>query len=176
MHLVADDTHPCVTIVEHDGASITVDQAREVVRRSVLAPPEGNLQVFVLDEFHLVRDAAPILLKSIEEPPPTTLFVVLAEDVPEELVTIASRCVNVALSAVPRAAVVDRLVAEGAEPAVAEAAAVACGGSLRRARLLVGDPDLVARRDAWRSVPDRLDGSGATAAYWPTGCSRPSRR
>lgn len=41
----------------------------------------------MLDEFHLVRDAAPILLKSME-PPPATVFVVLAEDVPEELVTI----------------------------------------------------------------------------------------
>ena len=161
-HLVADDNHPCVTIVERDGASITADQAREVVRRSAMAPPEGRLQVFVLDEFHLVRDAAPILLKSIEEPPPTTVFVVLAEDVPEELVTIASRCVNVALSAVPHAAIVESLLAEGAEPAVAGAAALACGGSLRRARLLVGDPDLVARRDAWHSVPGRLDGTGAT--------------
>jgi DNA polymerase-3 subunit delta' len=163
VHLVATGVHPCVSLVERDGPSISAEQARDVVRRAALAPPEGGLQVFVLDEFHLVRDAAPILLKSIEEPAPTTVFVVLAEDLPEEMVTVASRCVQLRTSAVPAAAIEQRLVQEGAGPEAAAEAALSAGGSLRRARLLVGDADLVARRRAWRDAPSRLDGTGSAA-------------
>jgi len=163
VRLVAAGAHPCIDVVERDGAAINVEQARDVVRRAALSPPEGDLQVFVLDEFHLVREAAPILLKSIEEPPASTVFIVLAEDVPDELATIASRCVRLRTSAVPSAALQERLVAEGAAPEVAALAATSSGGSLRRARLLVGDPELVARRDLWRAAPTRLDGSGSRA-------------
>lgn len=162
VHLVAAGVHPCVSVVERDGPSISAEQARDVVRRSALAPPEGHLQVFVLDEFHLVREAAPILLKSIEEPASTTVFVVLADDLPEEMVTVASRCVQLRTSAVPSAVIEQRLVDEGADVDGAAEAARSAGGSLRRARLLVGDPELVARRAAWREAPTRLDGTGST--------------
>ncbi len=40
----------------------------------------------------------------------------------------------------------------------------ASGGRLDRALLLVSDPGFVARQDQWRSVPTRLDGTGAAAA------------
>ncbi len=163
VHLADTGVHPCMSIVERDGPAISADQARDVVRRAALAPPEGDLQVFVLDEFHLVRDAAPILLKTIEEPPPTTIFVVLAEDVPEELVTIASRCVQLHASAVPASAIEERLVAEGVTSELAAEASRSAGGSLRRARLLSCDSELVARRSAWAEAPTRLDGSGSAA-------------
>src|SRR5207245_1587871 len=40
----------------------------------------------------------------------------------------------------------------------------AANGRLDRARLLASDPDLAARRRAWREIPGRLDGTGAAAA------------
>lgn len=163
VRLVDTGVHPSLAFIERDGASISADQARDVVRRASMAPGEGDLQVFVLDEFHLVRDAAPILLKSIEEPPDSSVFIVLAEDVPDELVTIASRCVQLRTTAVPADAITERLVAEGVDDSVAAEAARSAGGSLRRARLLAGDPALVERRSAWRGTPDRLDGTGHTA-------------
>jgi DNA polymerase-3 subunit delta' len=161
--LVASEAHPAMLVVERDGASISTDQADEVVRQASLAPPEGDLQVIVLVDFHLVGVAAPKLLKCIEEPPATTVFVVLAEEVSPELITIASRCVQVDLAAVPEQVLVDRLVAEGAAPDTACLAAAGAGGSLSRARLLIDDPAFAARRAAWYEVPGRLDGTGATA-------------
>ena len=128
--LVGAEAHPALTVVEREGASITKEQADEVVRQSSLAPPEGALQVIVLVDFHLVGVAAPKLLKSIEEPPPTTVFVVLAEEITPELVTIASRCVQVDLAAVPQQVLVDRLVADGVDPEAAGVAASGAGGSL----------------------------------------------
>ena len=62
-----------------------------------------------------------------------------------------------------RDAIVERLVAEGVDPERAAQAAIAAAGDLRRARLLATDDRLALRRQAWHDVPDRLDGTGATA-------------
>ena len=162
--LALAEAHPDLTVVERRGASIQAEQADEVIGAAARASVEGGGKVIVLDEFHLVTpQVGNKLLKSIEEPPAGTVFVVLADDVTPDLVTIASRCVRVDLGVVPVEALVDALVAEGV-PAdrAAEAAAVA-GGDLTRARLLATDERLALRRQAWHDVPDRLDGTGATA-------------
>ncbi len=161
--LAGAEAHPSLLVVEREGASIGREQADEVVRQSAMAPPEGTRQVIVLVDFHLVGVAAPKLLKSIEEPPASTVFVVLAEEVPPELVTIASRCVNVEFAAVPQEVLVGRLVADGVDPDAAQLAAAGSGGSLSRARLLARDPEVAARRDAWYRAAERLDGTGAVA-------------
>ena len=156
--------HPDVVITERTGPWITAEQAREIVDRASRAPVEGSRKVLVLDELHLVLRNAPILLKAIEEPAPGTIFLVLAEEVPPELVTIASRCVRIDLGPVPTEAIVARLESEGIAPDAALAAATAAAGDLSRARLLATDERLVLRREAWAAVPTQLDGTGATAA------------
>lgn len=157
-------THPDVTVVEREGAFITVDAAREVGRLAARSPVEGDRKVLVLQDFHLVREAGPALLKTIEEPPPSAVFVVLAEYVPPELVTIASRCVQVDFTPLSPATVIAELVAGGIGPDLAAELAAAAGGRLDRARLLAEDPSFEARRQAWLSVPGRLDGRGRAAA------------
>ena len=156
--------HPDLVVVERAGPSITVDQAREVRRLALRSPNEGARKVLVLVDFHLVREAASVLLKVLEEPPASTVFVILAEQLPPELVTIASRCVRVDFGALSAEQVAGALVAEGVDPAVAPDVAAASAGRLDRARLLANDPGFRARRDAWRAVPGRLDGTGATVA------------
>ncbi|HET6811331.1 MAG TPA: hypothetical protein VFH50_10000 [Acidimicrobiales bacterium] len=94
--------HPDVVVRERTGASITVGEAREVVRLSARSPSEAARKVLILTELHLVGPAAPALLKTIEEPAPGTVFVLTAETVSPEMVTIASRCVRVDLA--PRTA------------------------------------------------------------------------
>jgi DNA polymerase-3 subunit delta' len=158
-------THPDLRIVEREGASISAKQADDIVRAASLSPIEGDRKVLVLDEFHLMTAAvAPKLLKTIEEPPAGTIFVVIADDVPPELVTIASRCVRIEFGPVPVALVEATLEAEGAEASVARLAAAAAGGDLDRARLLVADSGLATRRQAWHDIPKRIDGAGATVA------------
>lgn len=159
--LALAENHPDLIVVERVGASISAAQADEVVVQANRAPVEGDRKVLVLDEFHLIDErVAPKLLKTIEEPPPSTVFVVLADDVPPSLITIESRCVRIELGPVPIDAVRDRLMAEGVPTATAEAAATAAGGDLRRARVLATDPQLESRRRAWHDAPGRLDGSG----------------
>jgi DNA polymerase III subunit delta' len=156
--------HPDVVSVEREGASIGIGQAREVIRSAYLSPVEGGRKVIILHDFHLVRDTGPALLKTLEEPPATTVFVVLAEYLPPELVTIASRCVTVDFAPLSAGQVVEALVATGVPEERARALAEASGGRLERARLLATDPRFEARRQAWWSIPSRLDGSGATNA------------
>jgi DNA polymerase-3 subunit delta' len=150
--------------VEREGAFISIDTAREVSRIAATSPVEGERKVVVLEDFHLVRDTGPALLKTIEEPPPATIFVILAEYIPPELVTIASRCVEVELTPLSHHQVASALESQGAERDTADRIARAAGGSLDRARLLVADEGFEARRRAWADVPARLDGTGATAA------------
>ncbi len=156
--------HPDVVVRERTGAYISVGDAREIGRLGSLSPVEGRRKVLVLVDFHLVEDAAPALLKAIEEPPATTVYVILAEHVPPGLVTIASRCAQVDFAPVPADRLTAALVAEGLDPHVAAEVASASGGRPDRARLLASDTGFAARRAAWRDAPGRLDGSGFAAA------------
>lgn len=156
--------HPDVIVHERTGAYITVGDAREIGRLASLSPVEGRRKVLLLVDFHLVEQAAPALLKTIEEPPATTVFVILAEHVPPELVTIASRCARIDFAPLSADVIAEALVAEGVGAELAAEVAAASGGRPERARLLASDPGFVARRAAWAGVPARLDGTGATAA------------
>jgi DNA polymerase-3 subunit delta' len=156
--------HPDVIDIEREGAAISIDTVREVTRLASTSPLEGERKVLVLHDFHLVKDAGPALLKTLEEPPSSTVFVILAEYVPSELVTIASRCVRIDFDPLTPAAVAGALEAAGVGRARAAELAVASEGRLDRAMLLATDEGFEARRAAWRAVPARLDGTGATAA------------
>lgn len=156
--------HPDLVLVEREGAAITVKQAAEVVRLASRTPRAAPYQVLVLVDFHLIGQAAPTLLKTIEEPPATTVIVVTADTVPADFVTIASRCARVDFRPLREAELVEALVAEGAERAVAEAVAQVAQGRLDRARVLLDDPGVSRRIALWRELPGRLDGTGATAA------------
>ncbi len=155
--------HPDVREVRRVGASISKEQIEDIVRTAALAPTEGSLKVLILDEFHLLSaDGAARLLKTLEEPPASTHFVVLADQVHPELVTIASRCVRIEFPPLADTAIAEALRRDGHDPDVAAAAAAAAAGNLDRARVLVSDAGLAARRAAFASVPARLDGTGLT--------------
>jgi DNA polymerase-3 subunit delta' len=161
---VLTGVHPDVVVVEAEGASIGIEAAREVTRLAARSPVEGDRKVLILADFHLVREAGPALLKTIEEPPASAVFVILADYLPPELVTIASRCVRVDFFPLSTEEVGNVLVRSGMGPARASELAAASGGRLDRARLLASDPDFERRRQVWLGVPARLDGSGATVA------------
>jgi DNA polymerase-3 subunit delta' len=156
--------HPDVLNYVPQGASMLRSDGEEIVRLAMRSPMEGSRKVLILGDMHRVSVVAPMLLKTIEEPPASTVFVVLADHVPPELVTIASRCVRIEVPSLPASVVRDVLLGEGHAPEVAETAAAAAMGSLDRARLLASDPGLVGRRQQWAMVPRRLDGSGAAVA------------
>jgi DNA polymerase-3 subunit delta' len=159
------EQHPDLIVTERVGATISVAQAADVITRASRSPIEGSRKVLLLDEFHLIhREAGPKLLKTIEEPPEGTFFIVLADEVTPELVTIASRSVRVDFAPLTAALIAARLVDEGVSPDRADEVASFAGGDLDRARLLATDDRLALRLAAWRDLPRRLNGSGSAAA------------
>lgn len=157
--------HPDLIVFEPEGARLSVDMDKgdlPVILQEVnRAPVEADRKLVVLGQFHTMEQFAGAFLKTIEEPPPRTIMVIVADEVPPDLVTVASRCVRIEFGPVPPDALVERLVAEGVPSETAVEAAEAAGGDLARARLLATDPELADRREAWRRVPERLAGTGA---------------
>lgn len=156
-------THPDLVTVERTGAALDVDDAREITARAHRRPLESARQILLVPDVHLASNAAPALLKTVEEPPPSTVFILLADDLPPGLATIVSRCLQVPFAAVVPRVVEEWLVGRGVAADVAVTVAAAAGGNLDRARLLAEDPGFDARRLQWRSVPGQLDGTGAAA-------------
>ncbi|MBI3257650.1 MAG: hypothetical protein HYZ59_07685 [Actinobacteria bacterium] len=156
--------HPDVSLFEPEGAFLLRSDAEEIIRVAARSPVEGDRKVLVLTDFHRVREVGPMLLKTIEEPPASTIFVIVADTVVPELVTIASRCVRVTFDPIPEDMLVSLLVGRGVVREKALAAAQAAAGDFTRASLLVGDEHLASRRSFWAQVPHRLDETGATVA------------
>ena len=155
--------HPDHVLVERTGAALDVDDARRLGALALRRPIEGSRQVLVVGDLHLALLSAPALLKTLEEPPPSTVFVLLADDVPPDLVTVASRCVEVPFPPVPTAAIEAWLIGRGVDPSRARLVAEGAGGDVERARLLAEDPAFSERLALWRSIPSRLDGHGAVS-------------
>jgi len=150
--------HPDVALVEPDGRSaITVEQARNTVAMASLAPVEGDRKVFILEEGGAMNDeAANALLKTLEEPTASTIFIVVAEsedDLPE---TVASRCRTVVFGRVPEEEIAAGLVAAGIPADRSEQASQISGGRPGLAISLATRADVAAFRNEWLAVPMRL--------------------
>ncbi|HEV2428015.1 MAG TPA: hypothetical protein VGS61_07335, partial [Acidimicrobiales bacterium] len=161
-------TDPDVTFLERAGVTWRVSEVREAERVGRRRPLGSGRQVVVIEDVDLATTgpspSAATLLKTIEEPPARTVFILTTEAPGPALATIASRCVAVALDPVSAADLAAGLVAEGVAPQRASEAAAAAHGSLSRARVLARDDSLTARLAAWRAVPDRLSGTPAVAS------------
>ncbi|OGK28726.1 DNA polymerase III, subunit gamma and tau [Candidatus Roizmanbacteria bacterium RIFCSPHIGHO2_02_FULL_40_9] len=85
-----------VDVVEMDAASNRrIDDIRELISKLAFTPIALRYKVYIIDEVHmLTKEAFNALLKSLEEPPKTTIFI-LATTEPDALPkTIISRCIN----------------------------------------------------------------------------------
>ena len=165
--LAARDEHPDMFVLSPAGNSLRrEEEVSQLIVEASRTPVEGTRKVLVVDRFHTATPAAAAaLLKPVEEPAASMVWVLLAEQVLPEHVTIASRCTRVDFGPVPDDQVVAVLAAEGlATGERAGFVAAAAAGNLHRARVLAADERVAARREAWWTVPDQLDGNGATVA------------
>jgi DNA polymerase-3 subunit delta' len=155
---------PDLHVIHRTGAMLSVPDVQRIVALAQRRPLQASRQVVIVTDVHLAARAAPALLKTLEEPPGATVFVLLADDVPPELATVASRCVQIPFPPVPRAVMVHWLEGRGVGADVAAVVADSSGGNPERARVMVEDPEVAARAALWSSVPDRLNATGVVAA------------
>lgn len=83
-----------IDVIEMDAASNrSVDDVRELRERVAYAPAGGHWKVYILDEAHmLTKEAWNAFLKTLEEPPPSTVFVLATTEAHKVMPTIADRC------------------------------------------------------------------------------------
>ena len=128
-----------IDVMEIDGASNnSVNDIRDLRERVKYAPSGGRYKVYIIDESHMLSDAAfNALLKTLEEPPPHVVFV-LATTAPKKIPsTVLSRCQHLPFRRIPGQEIKERLkkisLAENiniSSPAL-EMIARAADGSLR---------------------------------------------
>ena len=158
--------HPDVIEVEPAGTFVVVDQVEEMMKEAFTSPFEAERKVIVLTEADRMNEpAANKLLKTLEEPPARTHFLLLSEAPDELLPTVRSRCQRIDFAALSDDDVTAALVAAGVPAEAAAAAARLASGRLDRARsLAVAGAGLAALRATALEVAASLDGSGAAAA------------
>ena len=107
---IAQGTHP--DVYELDAASRTgVDNVREeIIARVNYAPTRGAWKVYIIDEVHMLTNAAfNALLKTLEEPPEHILFILCTTDPQKVPDTIQSRCQRFDFHRISNEAIVSRL-------------------------------------------------------------------
>ncbi|BBZ57216.1 DNA polymerase III subunit delta' [Mycolicibacterium phocaicum] len=160
-------THADVRRVIPEGLSIGVDEMRAIVQTASRRPGTGRWQIVVVEDAdRLTEGAANALLKVVEEPPPSTVFLLCAPSVdPEDIaVTLRSRCRHVALTT-PRVDAIAQVLVEndGLSEADARWAASVSGGHVGRARRLATDEQARSRRE--RALGLARDAATPTRAY-----------
>ena len=132
-------------LIEIDAASNRgIDEIRSLREKVRYAPAEAKYKVYIIDEVHmLTTEAFNALLKTLEEPPPNTIFVLATTDAHKVPATIISRCQRFDFRRLSPQSIVGRLRqvcdAEGiqATPDLLRAVARQAGGSLRDAENLL---------------------------------------
>jgi DNA polymerase-3 subunit gamma/tau len=83
-----------IDVIEMDAASNrSVEDVRDLRERVAYAPAGGHWKVYILDEAHmLTKEAWNAFLKTLEEPPPSTVFVLATTEAHKVMPTIADRC------------------------------------------------------------------------------------
>lgn len=141
--------HPDLIRMSPDGASIKIDQVRELQRETALAPYYGQRRVGIIDAAEtMTTQAANSLLKTLEEPVGDTVFILLSSARQQLLDTIISRCRIMPFHALSDDILSQALVERGIAKDQADAAARISGGRMGAALSLTSEGGLAARNQA----------------------------
>lgn len=168
-HTVLEGTHSDVRIVATEGLSIQVEGARELAMESAHRPLVGGWRAIIIEEAdRLTERAADALLKAIEEPGPSTVWILCAPALEDVIVTLRSRSRHVRLRTPPVKAVAELLVRrDGVDPAMAAHAARAAQSHIGLARRFARDEGArIRRRDTVKlatRIHSTVDAVGAAA-------------
>ena len=128
-------------VIEIDAASNRgIDEIRSLREKANYAPSLARYKVYIIDEVHMLTEAAcNALLKTLEEPPPHVIFVLATTEAHKVLATIVSRCQRFNFHRLRQTEIMDKLklICKRekilVEPASLELIARAATGSLRDA-------------------------------------------
>lgn len=191
--LIAEGTHPDVmTLAPGDSLckprpdeshekhpqsrDIRICQVRGLIDMVARYPFEARYRVVMIEPADLLgREAAHTILKTLEEPPPHTAFILITA-APEQLIeTILSRCRRIDVRIVPRATIEAVLAERGYDSELVSRAAHEARGRPGRAIAFAAKPDLMGDLDrllerctaiASAPTPERFAYAGDLAERW----------
>ena len=131
--------HPDVGIVVPFRRNLRVGAIRELEREAHFLPYEAGARIFIVDDAEKMNDTASnALLKTLEEPPPTSHIILIASRGDTLLPTIRSRCQTIRFAPVAFDEIENHLIGTGnLSPDDAAVAARVSGGSIARAMEIV---------------------------------------
>lgn len=141
-------THADVVVVATELVTIKIDEVRALVQAAHRHPSQGRWRiVLVEDADRMTERTSNVLLKSVEEPPERTVWLLCAPSAEDVVQTIRSRCRSVRLRVPPVEAVADLLIRrDGVDVAMASFAARAAQSHVGLARRLARDEGARIRR------------------------------
>ncbi len=91
------DVSSYTDVLEMDAASNRgIEEVKNLIREVAFMPMSGRYRVFIIDEAHMITpDGFNALLKTLEEPPKSAVFILATTNLEKVPVTIVSRCVKV---------------------------------------------------------------------------------
>ncbi len=103
--------HPDFLSISSDGSAIKIDQIREIQRKIIYKPLDGPYKIVVIDPADKMNSsAANSLLKTLEEPPPYVLLILISAKGASLLPTLRSRCQKISFQALSFSQIVDVLM------------------------------------------------------------------
>ena len=162
--LVGAGTHPDLFTVRRpeDKNELPITLMQELCRNFTLTTARGHGKVAILEDADdLNEESANCFLKTLEEPPPRSVFILIGTDAEQQLATIRSRCQIVRFAPLPESAVRDVLSAQGiTDAALLERLVRLSAGSPGQALELADDALWQCRRGLLQglaaSVPDSV--------------------
>lgn len=141
-------THPDIAVLSTDKVQITIAEIRELVKSAAFGSAMGKFKILIIEDADRMHPTASnVLLKTLEEPPANTIWILCAPSEVDMLPTIRSRVRRVGLK-VPSVDDVARLLVErdGIAPKLARQAAAEAQSHVGMARRLATSPEARARR------------------------------
>ena len=127
-----------------DGGGLKIDDIRRITGMLALKPYAARYRVAILDDFHLVEPRSQdALLKTLEEPAPHALLILLAEAGERILPTIRSRAQQLSLRSVASGIIRSQLIKRGSQPDRADLIAGLSGGRMGWALAALADDDVL---------------------------------
>ena len=148
--------HPdIVDVSPAERQRIGVNDARGVVQRAARTPVESSHKVFIIDR-EMTEPAANALLKTLEEPTGSTVFILVSVSAEDFPTTVASRCRIIHFGKVGTSELVEGLLRRGMERSEAEVVAEVAGGRPGMALQLRGEAPVARFRSAWMEKAEQL--------------------
>ncbi|MCL4507116.1 MAG: hypothetical protein M1434_02995 [Chloroflexi bacterium] len=139
--------HPDLMWVSAIDGAVKVEQIRDVLHSLTLAPIEGRYRLAVIDDAHLASESSKnAILKTLEEPNPSSIIVMIAPSIDGVLPTITSRCQVLNLRPVSRQTLTQALVVRGVAAPQADLIARLARGCPGWAIRAIEDEEILAAR------------------------------